>query len=913
MKRFRSSILLLLVTAFVLSPIAFPVTEAKAAASYGQWYPAPGQFGDENRKLYQADITPMSDGTTPESTNFACLMDDGTPMTNAEQAVIARVFKDAASVFAGNLENSEGEQSGYDAGVSGMQEFLSDSQDLIKSGGWIGFSTDAESPKYDVPALQKTYKAQQAKKDVTKNPVVAAATAALAVARKAETKANATAQAHYVAEKKKLSAKERLDNSDGSPLNILQKDLAAAKTANHDPVVQAQNDAKAAIQTAGQINEEADQIQGNDDQVGSHKDPAGIGPNANLSEKINTEASNPLEISENLDEGCGFASVDAQDPDILAIFKRPGETLTDLMLYPFAKISEQWYNFVQPYAFRWTFWTPHSERGDTFWSNIADSCKNNYLKHFSPEKRKVLAQSCSGSKALGFNKQNLKLTAKAPWYVSMAIFLQWLVSGFYFIVLFTAAIMFILKGSSSRNQLDVLRMLPKLLLSALLTVFAPWIIGSLITISNTFVTTLFSMDDQRSVGMINVILSQANLYVIDAGSFGARAIQTLISFLSAFYLGLFAAISVLRQLALIGLVILAPLAAFCLIVPSWQKHFQSYVKLLLLIILLPAIMAFILKLSMTMNPIIVSGGTPGFGMGFLGLMMMMVTLWAMTRTAKIGVSMATGNSAFTNSLAGKAMTSLGTGAMLAGGPVGMGVGGALKSAGAISSSADGVGSGLVPPGSEMIGMGAARGVTQKMKQLGSGIGDSAKLAAVAGITAASGGAATPFLGAAAAMQGKRDARKDPDGPRRISDRQAHRWGEEKDEQLQAYKTKLGRDLDENDMTNFLHGSESIDQSTGVAARSGGFYADNGRVEADDKGRYKRYSHVAPLTPPATSGNTLSSLDSPAGGFGGQSLPTPIKPELPHSENSTNTGSSTSQPPVPTGRRKVKHSGVDPSI
>lgn len=402
------------------------------------------------------------------------------------------------------------------------------------------------------------------------------------------------------------------------------------------------------------------------DQFSEKMDPSSANPTAAAgiwTRDLNGQIQSPIQLTRNLSEGCAFNPLAPNPVKFGQIFGNPGQFFLDLILWVLEKPVEWSYNFIQPKAFLYTFWTPHVERGDTF-MNVPSTC----VTETTPGKYATTKYSdgCANGQPLGFSRARANPRKQAAWYLDISYFIQWLLSGAYFLLLFSAAVVFMFRGSKSAN-FNVLQMVPRILLSVLLTIFAPWMIGALISLSNVFVVALFSfnsLQDVRSVGAINDIL-QSSPYIIGSGGngllsdgaeIGGRIAQLVVGALTTFFFFSFVIVAVARQIILIILMILAPAAAFCLLVPSWRPRFGFFLRMVFACIFLPAALAFMLKIGMTINPLVSDPTDIQGEKGLLGLFVMLLTLWAMARAAKMARAYATGSA---GSLMAGAMAKLG--------------------------------------------------------------------------------------------------------------------------------------------------------------------------------------------------------------------------------------------------------------
>jgi hypothetical protein len=428
-------------------------------------------------------------------------------------------------------------------------------------------------------------------------------------------------------------------------------------------------------------------------------------------------AAGPTELTMLVDEGCQISPILVQTPGGLGAFlKDPGEWVTDLMLYIPTRVTSGGYNFLEPYAFKFSFFTPHTERGDTFF-NIASTCNpkdygtydsdGKQISGISRGDQQMIQDTCASGTPLGFSKSHLDVRKQNSWFIVVSQFLQWLISGLYFLILFTSAVVYMMRGSRAAN-FNVVQLIPRLFLSALLTILAPWLIGLAITVSNTFVQAMFDTSDGRSIGAISDLVRQAGVISGAPDDLISRVVQLIVGAITTFYFGFFAIVSLLRQVLLIGLVTLAPLAMFCLLVPAWHKRFYQWIKGTLLVVFAPAMMAFILKLGMAINPVLQSAGGATGLLGFLGVFALLITLWLMAKALKLSISATLGTQM--PSLTGQAL--LGAGGIL--GIVGQTSGGKMgalarggsavaNAAGSAATASNDVGGSLVPSNRQLGG------------------------------------------------------------------------------------------------------------------------------------------------------------------------------------------------------------------
>jgi len=351
-----------------------------------------------------------------------------------------------------------------------------------------------------------------------------------------------------------------------------------------------------------------------------------------LANLIPLTASNPLELTSDLPEACAIQPPGPASPSFGEMFSSPGDFVTDTLLYMPSKLATASFNFLQPYAFRYTFFTPHTERGDLMW-DIPASCvpKSPINQAYSAAQ---VASDCQGQTPLGYSQANISGSQPKAWFLQAAVFLQWMLSGTYFLILFTAAILYMVRGNRA-TSLNIMQLIPRLLLSIVLTMFAGFLIGAAITISNLTVQTIFNYDSIKAVGAVNTFMLQAG-NIVGGPQILQQFASLVVSTTTVFFFAVFVLTSLVRQLLLVILIILAPLAAFCIINPRWQGQLRLYLRALAAILLLPVLLALVLKVGMSINPLVTDPGQAyGQFQGTLGLFLMLVTLWMMYKVIKL--------------------------------------------------------------------------------------------------------------------------------------------------------------------------------------------------------------------------------------------------------------------------------------
>lgn len=356
--------------------------------------------------------------------------------------------------------------------------------------------------------------------------------------------------------------------------------------------------------------------------------------------------------------GCGLGELDnlpsVKQLTFSNLITNTPRFITSLVLFIPGDITKAVYEVVEPRALAYTFWTPHSERGDLMFVSAGFACKGEPTELVDGKDEVVLsdaqrqalrqaqADSCNASgQALGFSRANNNAT-EAPKWVKLAMFFQWLLGATYFVILAGGAIIY-MSRATHRSSYTVVTMAPRLFLSIGITVLLTWLMGSAITLSNLFVQSLFGMQDVGSIrGIKEVFFQVGDIFGIE--SVGGGMMQIGLMAMATYYLVRFLLFALWRQLALILLIVIAPFAAFCLIHPNLQHHFGRFLRAFAAILAAPWIMALILKLGLAINPAVgryaeggnaVTSPLDNVTTTIFGALLLLITFHAMVRVQKL--------------------------------------------------------------------------------------------------------------------------------------------------------------------------------------------------------------------------------------------------------------------------------------
>lgn len=350
-----------------------------------------------------------------------------------------------------------------------------------------------------------------------------------------------------------------------------------------------------------------------------------------------TVTTNPALLTSSVPFGCDAGELSNFPEADLGFGKLISDTdqwITNLVLWIPGETTLFAYNLVESRAFAYAFWTPHSERGDLMFSGSQFACKG----------ASTNSDWCTASgQARGFSKS--ALTAKeVPKWVQLSIFFQWLLGATYFVLLAAMALIY-MSRANHRSTFTIVTMVPRLLFSIGLTVTAMFLMGGMITFSNYLVQALFGLGDSGSIrGVREVFFSIGDITGTGTSTIGTGFLQIGLMAIATVYLAKFLIFALFRQLVLVILIAVAPLACFCLIHPKMKEHFFRYLRAFGAILAAPVIMALILKIGLSLNPAInnVESGnsdiTENITGSLFGALMLLVTFFFMAKVPKLTVA-----------------------------------------------------------------------------------------------------------------------------------------------------------------------------------------------------------------------------------------------------------------------------------
>lgn len=403
----------------------------------------------------------------------------------------------------------------------------------------------------------------------------------------------------------------------------------------------------------------------------------------------------PRELYDNLPKDCVIGarvSGDRPAPTLGMMFKDFPLFLTASLAWTPNKLGEWLYNSVSTPAFKFSLFTPHVERGETFLDVFQGGHSSEEraieMTGFDPAN---VPRTVAEQKNVNVDDTIANDTESAPW-IKAFLLVRYLLALFYVLILVAGGFIYMVRGSGfielgQRRRRSVLDVIPRMVLSIIFMLVGPALIGGMITMSNLFTKTLFNQDpscpavdeetpvykliregryeqsgqqcDPRS-NLANVVTQQYNGDQNGAGDVIALTMETLTIVALAVAMLFLLLIAIMRQVILIGLVALLPLAAFLFMFARTQDLSIRYMKALVACIFLPVIMAVIIKLGISVNPLYGLDSTNSDVITLISALLMIGTLFLAVRSASMARAWVSGRTV--TPLGASVMRGLGRGA-----------------------------------------------------------------------------------------------------------------------------------------------------------------------------------------------------------------------------------------------------------
>ena len=312
-----------------------------------------------------------------------------------------------------------------------------------------------------------------------------------------------------------------------------------------------------------------------------------------------------------------------------------GIFIVKLLVWPMLVFGGFLFSNLASTALGFSLTTPHSERGDTLNDAYGIYANNSKVKverttSCTPDRtvkdadgkvipgqykcRKIGSGNqvitCSSTKKdqnvnqLGFNCANaLKKENKSSW-LAVTNSLQITLSSVYGIMVVVSALAYLFKRNSD-SAYNLKKVLPRIFGAVLIGISAPFFIGMLITLSNWIVQGLLVGNSASVPTLISQVLSgiaggSGGLSDNAAGITGVLLMPVILIIISVLLVALLL-LAIGKQLALILLLIITPLACVSLVVPSMRGLFSIWLKGLLVVCAISPVQAGILTFGLELS------------------------------------------------------------------------------------------------------------------------------------------------------------------------------------------------------------------------------------------------------------------------------------------------------------------------
>ena len=311
-------------------------------------------------------------------------------------------------------------------------------------------------------------------------------------------------------------------------------------------------------------------------------------------------------------------------PNPLNIFKSPARFIAQMVFFLPAALGYVGFQLLAPFAFGLALSTPHSERGDMLYNAFAVQASSGAISDTPPTAFTPRGKSAAGGEPkvtvsenfgdlavqktcdntggdadLGFKCENLNPERQTSEWIGIANALRSALSAVYGIIVIAVALLYLFRRNA-QSQYHIKTILPRVFLAVILTMAAPYVIGMLITFSNWTVQALFqsfegSVPNQLMAALASLTVTNYADAALPGGVFAAMAVPTLMLLWIDFILMYLLAVAVGKQLLLIALIVMTPIACLAFVFRDHGKNlFSLWVKGLLAVTGLPIVMATIL-------------------------------------------------------------------------------------------------------------------------------------------------------------------------------------------------------------------------------------------------------------------------------------------------------------------------------
>jgi len=298
-------------------------------------------------------------------------------------------------------------------------------------------------------------------------------------------------------------------------------------------------------------------------------------------------------------------------PSLSGLMHNPATFLVQIVLIVPATIGILLFSMLSDVAMGMALTTPHSERGDTLFNSYSVATSSNTRLNAdgstTTKQCKKTGDSYSGDAELGFSCANLGQDKQASnTWIKLTNSLRSVLSAAYGVIVIAVSLLYLTRRNA-QSQYNLKVVLPRVFAAVLISGAAPFAIGAMITLSNWLVQGIFGANP----GSVTTQIYQA-IYSLGAmdwnnllsgligGVLGAVIPTMMLTFFSFLFVVL-VIVAIVKQIALIVLILMTPIACLTFVFSSSQHFFQLWVRGLLAVVAVPVMMALVLMLGMQLS------------------------------------------------------------------------------------------------------------------------------------------------------------------------------------------------------------------------------------------------------------------------------------------------------------------------
>jgi len=298
-------------------------------------------------------------------------------------------------------------------------------------------------------------------------------------------------------------------------------------------------------------------------------------------------------------------------PSLSGLMHNPATFLVQIVLIVPTTIGILFFSMLSDVALGMALTTPHSERGDTLFNSYSVATSSNTRINAdgttTAKQCKKTGDSYSGDAELGFSCANLGQDKQASnTWIKLTNSLRSVLSAAYGVIVIAVSLLYLTRRNA-QSQYNLKVVLPRVFAAVVISGAAPFAIGAVITLSNWLVQGIFGANP----GSVTTQIYQA-IYSLGAmdwnnllsgligGVLGAIIPSIMLCFF-AFLFVVLVVVAIVKQIALIVLILMTPIACLTFVFSSSQHFFQLWVRGLLAVVAVPVLMALVLMLGIQLS------------------------------------------------------------------------------------------------------------------------------------------------------------------------------------------------------------------------------------------------------------------------------------------------------------------------